>query len=151
MHSFNFAVTNVLTRLPFAAKDCHILQLISFLRTLLACAAIVMLGQPPAHGADTQGAYTFRSYGPEQGLRNQAVTGMAQDRDGFIFVATEDGLFRYDGSRFERFGSAEGMLGDSIVSIYREPGGRIWVLGNKGAMAWAGAAPDPSVKEPILP
>ncbi len=112
---------------------------------------MLMLGQPLALAADSPGAYTFRSYGPEQGLRNQAVTGMSQDRDGFIFVATEDGLFRYDGSRFERFGSAEGMLSDSIVSLYREPGGRLWVAASKGALAWAGGAPDPSVKAPILP
>jgi diguanylate cyclase (GGDEF)-like protein len=126
------------------------LPLLSSLRTLIVCAAILLFGQSPANSADTLGAYTFRSYGPEQGLRNQAVTGMAQDRDGFIFVATEDGLFRYDGSRFDRFGSADGLIGDSIVSLYSEPGGRIWVIGSKGAMAWAGAAPDPSVKAAIL-
>ncbi len=127
------------------------MHLFSPLRALLLCAAVAILGQPLAHAADTPGAYTFRSYGPEQGLRNQAVTGMAQDREGFIFVATEDGLFRYDGSRFERFGSAEGLYADSLVSLYREPGGRIWAIGSKGAMAWAGSAPDPGVKEVILP
>ncbi len=121
-----------------------------FLRALFMGLIMVTLGQP-ARGADTPGAYTFRSYGPEQGLRNQAVTGMAQDADGFIFVATEDGLFRYDGSRFERFGSAEGLLSDSLVSLYREPGGRIWAIGTKGALAWAGSGPDPSVNGAILP
>jgi diguanylate cyclase (GGDEF)-like protein len=135
----------------FRQKDSHILQLTSLLRTLLVCAVLLMFGQPLAHSADTPGAYTFRSYGPEQGLRNQAVTGMAQDRDGFILVATEDGLFRYDGTRFDRFGSAEGLLSDSIVTLYSEPNGRIWVITNKGAMAWAGSAPDPSVKAAILP
>ncbi len=127
------------------------MHLLSPLRTLLLCAVVALLGQPLAHGADTPGAYTFRSYGPEQGLRNQAVTGMVQDLEGFIFVATEDGLFRYDGSRFERFGSAEGLYADSLVSLYREPAGRIWAIGSKGAMAWAGSAPDPAVKEVILP
>ena len=127
------------------------MQLTSSIRILLVCATLLLLGQPLAHGADTPGAYTFRSYGPEQGLRNQAVTAMEQDRDGFILAATEDGLFRYDGRRFERFGSAEGMVSDSIVSLYREPGGRIWILFSKGAMAWAGAAPDPTIKAAILP
>ncbi|UUZ51834.1 hypothetical protein LP420_30475 [Massilia sp. B-10] len=89
-----------------------------------------------ALAADTPGAYTFRSYGPEQGLRNQAVTGLAQDRDGFLYVATEDGLFRYDGSRFQRFGNADGLPSDSITSLYREPGGRLWVINAKGALAW---------------
>ena len=132
------------------SKGPHILPLLSSIRTLFVCALLV-LGSSLAYGADSLGAYTFRTYGPEQGLRNQAVTGMVQDRDGFMLVGTEDGLFRYDGTRFERLGSAEGLISDSIVSLYREPGGRIWVLAGKGAMAWAGEAPDPSVKALILP
>ena len=111
---------------------------------LMACPA-------PALAGDAAGAYTFRSYGPEQGLRNQAVTGIEQDVEGYIFVSTEDGLFRYDGSRFERFGAANGLLSDSIVSLYREPGGRLWVLHGKGAIAWAGSTPDPQVASSILP
>ncbi|MES2017686.1 MAG: diguanylate cyclase [Pseudomonadota bacterium] len=123
--------------------------LISRLRRCLLCA--LLLVQPLAQARDTAGAYTFRSYGPDQGLRNQAVTGLAQDLDGFIFVGTEDGLFRYDGSRFERFGTEQGLRSDSIVGLYREPGGRLWVSNAKGAIAWSGNRPDPRVKAAILP
>lgn len=121
----------------------------AFFRTALT--ALLVLLQQPALAADTPGAYTFRSYGPEQGLRNQAVTGLAQDRDGFLYVATEDGLFRYDGSRFQRFGNAHGLPSDSITSLYREPGGRLWVINAKGALAWAGSGPDPAFAERQLP
>ncbi|QYF93377.1 diguanylate cyclase [Massilia sp. PAMC28688] len=126
------------------------MHVISFCRSLLLCAAL-LCGASAVHAVDPPGAYTFRSYGPDQGLINQAVTGLAQDNDGFIFASTEDGLFRYDGSRFERFGTDRGLLGDSIVGLYSEPGGRLWVLAAKGAMAWAGTAPDPTVKAIILP
>ncbi|MES2320347.1 MAG: diguanylate cyclase [Pseudomonadota bacterium] len=126
------------------------MPLISFIRGLL-CSALLLLAVPSAHGADMPGAYRFRSYGPDQGLRNQAVTGLAQDDEGFMFVATEDGLFRYDGNRFERFGTADGLRSDSILGLYREPRGRLWVMNAKGGIAWAGNHPDPSVKDPILP
>jgi diguanylate cyclase (GGDEF)-like protein len=121
----------------------------SFLRVVLAI--LLVCTQHAALAADTPGAYTFRSYGPEQGLRNQAVTGLAQDRDGFLYVATEDGLFRYDGNRFQRFGNADGLPSDSITSLYREPGGRLWVLNAKGALAWSGTGPDPAVAGQQLP
>lgn len=120
------------------------------LRHLLLCGALLLPG-PSLHGADTPGAYTFRSYGPDQGLRNQAVTGLAQDPDGFLYAATEDGLFRYDGHRFERFGTADGLPSDSIVALFREPRGRLWIINAKGALAWSGNRPDPTVKAPILP
>lgn len=116
----------------------------------LLCAALLVSGVP-LHAADTPGAYTFRSYGPDQGLRNQAVTGLAQDPDGFLYAATEDGLFRYDGNRFERFGTADGLRSDSIVALYREPRGRLWIINAKGALAWSGNRPDPAVTAPILP
>lgn len=122
-----------------------------FIRTLLLCVATLVLAAPSVHATDSPGAYTFRSYGPEHGLRNQAVTDIIQDNEGYIFVSTEDGLFRYDGSRFERFGTTDGLLSDAIVSLYQEPGGRLWVIHGKGAIAWAGGGPDPSSKGPILP
>ncbi len=120
------------------------------LRNVLACAAL-LLGAPPASCADNAGAYTFRSYGPAQGLRNPSVTGLAQDKDGFIFASTEDGLFRYDGNRFERFGTENGLLSDTIIALYQESGGRLWIMSTKGAQAWAGNRPDPAVTAVILP
>jgi ligand-binding sensor domain-containing protein/signal transduction histidine kinase len=45
----------------------------------------------------------FRRIGPEQGLRHAVVYAVAQDREGFVWFATEDGLDRWDGARFVHF------------------------------------------------
>ncbi len=112
----------------------------------------VILGILPnrALAGDVPGAFSFRSYGPDQGLRNQAVTSLAQDLEGFIFVGTEDGLFRYDGTRFERFGTAEGLPSDSITLLHQAPGGRFWVATRSGLIAWAGRRPDPAAQGTFL-
>src|SRR5260370_38901864 len=52
---------------------------------------------------------SFRLYGPAEGLQNLVVLSLAQDRAGFIWAGTEDGLYRYDGTRFRLMGQAEGM------------------------------------------
>ena len=39
--------------------------------------------------------YSFKHYGPEEGLKT-AVNRLLQDRDGFLWVGTSNGLFRYD-------------------------------------------------------
>jgi ligand-binding sensor domain-containing protein len=39
--------------------------------------------------------------GTEQGLSQGMVFDILQSRDGFLWIATKDGLNRYDGSRFE--------------------------------------------------
>ena len=104
-----------------------------------------------AFAADPSGSYSFRSYGPDHGLRNQAVTSLAQDRDGFLFVGTEDGLFRYDGTHFERFGTAEGLPSDSVTLLHRARDGRLWVATRAGLTAWSGQAPDPAARDVLLP
>ncbi|HBG58871.1 MAG TPA: hypothetical protein DDX07_12760, partial [Porphyromonadaceae bacterium] len=41
--------------------------------------------------------------GVEQGLSNNHVVSITQDRDGFLWFATEEGLNKFDGLRFTRF------------------------------------------------
>lgn len=48
--------------------------------------------------------------GRESGLSNNYVMGIAQDRNGFIWVSTESGLNRCDGSGFTPFKSAPGSI-----------------------------------------
>ncbi len=69
--------------------------------------------------------YTFKDY--LDGLGNLNVDCLVQDRAGFIWVGTESGLFRYDGSHFQEFGRAEGLPGRWIRALVEDYSGRLWV------------------------
>lgn len=69
--------------------------------------------------------YTFRDY--VAGLGNLSVDCLLQDRTGFIWVGTENGLFRYDGSRFTEFGRADGLPGLWVKALNEDSSGRLWV------------------------
>src|SRR5882724_5344537 len=75
--------------------------------------------------------YRFRHFGPDEGL-NTAVNRIVQDRLGFLWVATGNGLFRFDGAAFHRFGTEEGLPGSSIRSMSEAPDGTLWVLTSRG-------------------
>lgn len=45
----------------------------------------------------------MRHFGPEQGLLAPTVVALAQDRTGFLWVATAGGVFRYDGVEMRRW------------------------------------------------
>lgn len=45
--------------------------------------------------------------GIEEGLSNENVISIAQDRDGFIWIATKDGLNRFDSNSFQVYKSSE--------------------------------------------
>jgi ligand-binding sensor domain-containing protein len=44
----------------------------------------------------------FRSFGPNEGLTNEFVSSVLEDGQGKLWVATNRGLFRQNGARFER-------------------------------------------------
>ncbi len=77
-----------------------------------------------APGCEAQ-HYSFRQY--IEGLGNLNITSLGQDRTGYLWVGTQNGLYRYDGSHFQRYGVAEGIPDRIIDTIYTGPDGTLWV------------------------
>jgi len=71
--------------------------------------------------------YNFKFYGDEEGLHNLAVQTIIQDRSGFLWVGTQNGLFRYDGNRFLEFDRRSGLPSARIESLYESVDGTLWV------------------------
>src|SRR5712691_277514 len=71
--------------------------------------------------------YNFKFYGEDEGLKNLAVQTVLQDRAGFLWVGTQNGLFRYDGNRFTAFSMADGLPGARIESLHESVDGTLWV------------------------
>jgi len=84
---------------------------------------LVVLCAPVVHAQQ----FSFRQYAQQDGLSNLSVTALMQDRDGFIWVGTENGLFRHDSNDFKRFGNAEGLEDTFVHSILEDSAGRLWV------------------------
>jgi diguanylate cyclase (GGDEF)-like protein len=74
--------------------------------------------------------YTFQYFGVEQGLTNLAVKTLFQDRTGFIWVVTENGVFRYEGVRFREFTPEQGLQASITASIGESPDGSV-LVGNQ--------------------
>jgi diguanylate cyclase (GGDEF)-like protein len=76
--------------------------------------------------------YSFRYFGSSDGLNNLAVRSIYQDRVGFIWVSTENGIYRYDGDRFEGFGLAQGIPLISGAAFGEAPDGALLAGGDFG-------------------
>lgn len=76
--------------------------------------------------------YRFHEFGNADGLSNLAVRQVYQDHVGFIWVSTENGIFRYDGDRFEGFGPAQGIPANAGVMFGDAPDGSLWAGGSIG-------------------
>ena len=76
--------------------------------------------------------YNFKFYGEEEGLQNLVVQDMLQDQAGFLWVGTQNGLYRYDGERFTEFNRAEGLPGPWIIALHETANGTIWAVTRSG-------------------
>ncbi len=64
--------------------------------------------------------------GVERGLSNNHVVGIAQDKQGFIWIATDEGLNRFDGHAFKTYlkdelTNASGLTGNELNCIIDDP------------------------------
>ena len=75
-----------------------------------------------------EGQYAFRSLDINNGLSQNTVHAILQDKQGFMWFGTKDGLDRYDGISFRTFMKESGTLGNNfITSLYEDNLGQIWI------------------------
>lgn len=72
--------------------------------------------------------YAFRSLDINNGLSQNSVNAILQDRQGFMWFGTKDGLDRYDGISFQTYMKESGNLGNSYINaLYEDGQGQIWI------------------------
>ncbi len=71
--------------------------------------------------------YVFHVYGQAEGLRNLAVNALTTDRNGTLWAATENGVYRFLGSGFERFGADQGIAELDALDVISDQNGTVWV------------------------
>src|SRR6266849_3577218 len=74
----------------------------------------------------------FRSFGPNEGLTNEFVGSVLQDRQGKLWVATNRGLFRQNGARFERVDRELQLSNIAFFGLYEGRDGRVFAGGPAG-------------------
>src|SRR5262250_1730658 len=72
--------------------------------------------------------YHVDSWTTDNGLPQNVIRDACQTPDGYLWLATMDGLVRFDGVRFVVFnrGNTPGILGNRITSLYCTSGGQCW-------------------------
>ena len=82
--------------------------------------------------------YSFRSFGSAEGLNDLSVRAIYQDRIGFLWIATLNGFYRYDGERFEVFGKAQGVPASPNTAFGDAPDGSLIAGGAFGLIRLRG-------------
>lgn len=78
--------------------------------------------------AQNNGHYYFKTLDIRNGLSQNSVYQILQDRNGFMWFGTKDGLNRYDGTSFRIYKKENSGLGKNfITALYEDREGNIWI------------------------
>jgi len=77
------------------------------------------------------GAQTFKAVGVDRSLNARVVPALLVDRDGFLWVGSREGLFRYDGYESVAFLQESGNTATSpkieVRALYQDREGSLWI------------------------
>jgi signal transduction histidine kinase/ligand-binding sensor domain-containing protein/DNA-binding response OmpR family regulator len=82
----------------------------------------------------------FRHLTEEQGLTNSHIHSICQDGKGFIWIGTENGLYRYDGFHFRHYvnipGDTNSINSNIIFRLFKDSENNLWIGSYMGLMRY---------------
>src|SRR5580704_10899419 len=80
--------------------------------------------------------YSYTHYDIADGLASSMVYCITQDKEGFIWVGTEAGVCRFDGTHFSTFTSADGLPDAEVLQMFGDSKGRVWMAPFRGSVCY---------------
>ncbi|MFL6214612.1 MAG: two-component regulator propeller domain-containing protein [Blastocatellia bacterium] len=111
------------------------------LAVALACAALAVAVNRHVLALTAEkplAQYSHSVWRTENGLPQNTVRAIVQTRDGYIWLATDDGLVRFDGIRFVIFDrqNTPAMKSSVILTLFEDGQGALWVGTDGGLLQY---------------
>ncbi len=75
-------------------------------------------------------------YTTNNGLSSNTVYDIVQDENGFILLATDYGLSKFDGKKFVNYTIDDGLPDNEILYFYKDSYNKIWLIGFNGKVGY---------------
>ncbi len=105
---------------------------------LLGLALVLLAGRGSDALAGNRFAhhYRFERIGLEHGLSQSTIKDILQDQAGFLWIATDDGLNRYDGYSFKVYRNRpfdpSSLASSQIDGLFQQRNGTLWIMTRAG-------------------
>jgi hypothetical protein len=115
------------TMQPPEARPNEIRTHVTAVRTLACLSALVALSLSTT---TARAQYRFDHWTADNGLPQNSVRDIVQTRDGYLWLATLDGLVRFDGVRFTVFNKSNspGIISNRFLQLYEDGRGDLWAI-----------------------
>ena len=105
----------------------HLIKQTMYKHLFLLISILFSLSSPCVHAE----RYYFQHLGLKNKLSQSSVLCITQDRNGFMWFGTKDGLNRYDGSNFRIFkhnhSNPHSLGNNNVNSLHENKDGKLWI------------------------
>lgn len=70
------------------------------------------------------------------GLPTNSIYNCVEDQHGFLWIATDQGVMRFDGKQFQQFTTEQGLPDNEVLKVLKEKNGKIWIHSFKQTPAY---------------
>ncbi len=98
----------------------------------MVCLNLFVFGILPSVSAQRAPHPSFRQYTTDDGLASPEVYHILQDKKDFIWIATDNGVSRFNGYEFHNYGFKEGLVENVIFMMQFDTLGRLWMQAMSG-------------------
>ncbi|NJO25020.1 MAG: hypothetical protein HC867_03330 [Bacteroidia bacterium] len=78
----------------------------------------------------------FVQYNDKNGLPSNLVYFVYQDKKGFIWIATDEGVCRFDGSEFRHYNTPDGLGSNEVFRIAEDTSGKLFFYTSDNALSY---------------
>jgi len=122
-----FITVHILKMFHFGCSFKLEFNMQSWILTYLILLSILSAGNTPAQGRN----YTFRHITVEDGLSQSTITNILQDRKGYMWFGTGNGLNKYNGYSFVVFSNIIddplSISSNAVTSMFEDAKGILWI------------------------
>jgi len=87
---------------------------------------------PAAASTDAE---AFLTYDATDGLGGTPPVSVIQTADGLLWIATRQGVARFDGTNFVNFTTVDGLTEDNVITLTETPDGSLWFGTTQGGIS----------------
>jgi energy-coupling factor transport system substrate-specific component len=125
----------------FKKKNRSITRTLTLLLTFILAGSFLTVSFPKVRAYDNDSDFEVVTYGTEDGLLTNEINTVNQTPDGYIWIGTYSGLYRYNGVKFSPVMLDERIR--NIVELFVDSEGKLWIGTNdSGAFSYDPATGD---------
>ena len=111
---------------PKIKKVIRLLQRITFFYAVILLSTSNLSAQ----------TYYFDYYGVKEGIPQSKVYDVIQDDNGYLWLATESGISKFDGVNFTNYTAENGLAEGGIKALLKDSEGNIWMGHKSGGISF---------------